>query len=45
MNGSIRPDLYNVIMIGGIGLVAVFLWNRAMSAIGQTAMQTSSSSS
>jgi hypothetical protein len=40
MNGSIRPDLYNVIMIGGIGLVAVFLWNRIMNAAGQTNLMT-----
>jgi hypothetical protein len=38
MNGSIRPDLYNVIMIGGIGLLAVFLWNRAMTMAGQTSL-------
>ena len=30
MNGSLRPDLYNVVMAGAIGLAFVFAWNRTV---------------
>jgi hypothetical protein len=41
MNGSLRPDLYNVVLCGGIGLVFVFVYNRVVTMAGKAAASTS----
>ena len=41
MNGVLRPDLSNFIMIGGIAFVMVWLIDRGLRAIGQPTYTTS----
>lgn len=43
MNGSLRPDLYNVVLAGGIGLVFVFAYNRLVRKFGSPAFTTNGS--
>jgi hypothetical protein len=43
MNGSIRPDLYNLVMIGLIGFAAVWGINKGLSMAGLSKYSTSGS--
>ncbi len=41
MNGVLRPDLANFLMIGGIAFIAVFAIDRALRYMGQPTWTTS----
>lgn len=43
MNGVLRPDLGNVLMIGGIAFIMVWLVDRGLRAAGQATWTTSGS--
>lgn len=43
MNGVLRPDLANMLMIGGIAFLAVWLIDRGLRAAGQNSWTTTGS--